>query len=49
MSVETIDHKVPPQNIEAEQSVLGGVLLENEAINRVLEVLLPKDDIQRHG
>ena len=35
--------KVPPQNLEAESSVLGGILLENEAINRVLEVLSPED------
>ena len=35
--------KVPPQNLEAEQSVLGGILLENEAISKVLETLLPDD------
>ncbi|MEK7229679.1 MAG: replicative DNA helicase, partial [Candidatus Binatota bacterium] len=35
--------KVPPQNLEAESSVLGGVLLDNEAINRVLELLTPED------
>jgi len=35
--------RVPPQNLEAESSVLGGILLENEAINRVLEVLTPDD------
>lgn len=35
--------KLPPQNIEAEMSILGGILLENEAINRVLEVLVPED------
>jgi replicative DNA helicase len=35
--------KVPPQNLEAESSVLGGVLLENEAINLVLEVLRGDD------
>ena len=35
--------KVPPQNLEAESSVLGGILLENEAINRVLELLMPED------
>lgn len=42
MAVKAIDsllHKVPPQSIEAEQSVLGGILLENEALNRSLEVL----------
>jgi len=37
------NHKIPPQNIEAEQSVLGGILLENEAINRVLESMHPDD------
>ncbi|TMA08548.1 MAG: replicative DNA helicase [Deltaproteobacteria bacterium] len=35
--------KVPPQNLEAESCVLGGILLENEAINRVLELLKPED------
>jgi replicative DNA helicase len=36
-------HKVPPQNIEAEQSVLGGILIENEAVNKVLEILTVDD------
>jgi len=35
--------KVPPQNLEAESSVLGGVLLDNDAINVVLELLRPED------
>src|SRR5215813_11797056 len=35
--------KVPPQNLEAESSVLGGILLENDAINLVLELLRPED------
>jgi len=35
--------KLPPQSIEAEMSILGGILLENEAINRVLDVLVPDD------
>jgi len=35
--------KVPPQNLEAESSVLGGVLLENDAVNVVLELLRPED------
>ena len=33
--------KVPPQNLEAESSVLGGIMLENEAVNQVLELLRP--------
>jgi len=36
-------HKLPPQNIEAEQSVLGAILIENEAINKVIEILTPED------
>ena len=36
-------HKLPPQHIEAEQSVLGGILIENYAINKVLEILKPDD------
>lgn len=35
--------KVPPQNLEAEACVLGGILLDNDAINRVLEILAPED------
>jgi len=36
-------HKLPPQNLEAEQSVLGGILIENGAINKVTEILTPDD------
>ena len=38
--------KLPPQHLEAEQSVLGGILIENEAINRVTEIL-DADDFYR--
>ncbi|UCD71186.1 MAG: replicative DNA helicase [Syntrophobacterales bacterium] len=41
-------HKVPPQNTEAEQSVLGGILMENEALNRVVEIL-NSDDFYRES
>lgn len=41
--IDLSSHKIPPQNIEAEQSVLGGILIENEAINKVLEILTPDD------
>src|SRR3989442_9836686 len=40
---DNIHRKAPPQNLEAESCVLGGILLENEAINRVLELLKPED------
>lgn len=45
---EIAGHRLPPQNLEAEMSVLGGVLLENEALNRALEHLMP-DDFYRRG
>ncbi|MDP2800060.1 MAG: DnaB-like helicase N-terminal domain-containing protein, partial [Deltaproteobacteria bacterium] len=35
--------RVPPQNIEAEQWVLGGILIENGALFRVLEVILGEE------
>ena len=35
--------KLPPQNIEAEQAVLGAVLLDNTVLPRVIEVLQPED------
>jgi replicative DNA helicase len=44
--VDLSSHKLPPQNLEAEQSVLGGILIENEAINRVAEIL-DADDFYR--
>ncbi|MCJ7664602.1 MAG: replicative DNA helicase [Desulfobacterales bacterium] len=37
--LETASFKLPPQNIEAEQSILGGVLIENDALNTVVEFL----------
>ncbi|RMF87321.1 MAG: replicative DNA helicase [Nitrospinota bacterium] len=32
-------HKVPPQNVEAEQCVLGAILQENSALPKVIEIL----------
>lgn len=37
--VDAASFKLPPQNIEAEQSILGGILIENEALNTVVEFL----------
>ncbi|MDY0301713.1 MAG: replicative DNA helicase [Trichlorobacter sp.] len=42
MSLDSV-HKLPPQSIEAEMSILGGILIDNDAINRVLELLDPTD------
>jgi replicative DNA helicase len=35
--------RIPPQNLDAERSVLGGVLLDNAALNEILELLKPED------
>jgi len=35
--------RVPPQNLEAEQSVLGAILLDNAALNRSMEILSEED------
>ncbi|HXH10225.1 MAG TPA: replicative DNA helicase [Alphaproteobacteria bacterium] len=46
MGVQTSDlalHKLPPQHIEAEQFVLGAILLDNEALAKALEILRPED------
>ncbi len=41
--VDAQTHRLPPQSLEGEMSVLGGVLLENEALNKALELLRPDD------
>jgi len=41
--IDTSIYKVPPQNMEAEQSVLGGILLENQSLNAVLEIMTGAD------
>ena len=38
--------KVPPHSIEAEQSVIGGLLLENDALDRVADILNVEDFYQ---
>jgi replicative DNA helicase len=46
--MDLLAQRLPPQNLEAETSVLGAVLLENEALNRVLEIL-KEDDFYRNA
>jgi replicative DNA helicase len=42
--------RIPPHSIEAEESVLGGVLLDNEAFDRVADVIRPEDFyVERHA
>jgi replicative DNA helicase len=41
LQVDTL--KVPPHSIEAEQSVLGGLMLDNQAFDRVAELVVSQD------
>ena len=41
--MDDILERVPPQNLEAEQSVLGAILLDERCLNRALEVMQPDD------
>ena len=38
-NMDLLAQRLPPQSLEAEVSVLGGVLLDNEALSRVLEAI----------
>lgn len=43
--------KIPPQNLDAEQSVLGAMLIDKEAVLRATEILRPQDfyrDAHKH-
>ena len=47
MADEQLDSlKLPPHSIEAEQSVIGGLLLENEALDKVADILSAEDFYQ---
>lgn len=42
LNFETVSDRLPPQNIDAEEAILGGILLDPEAISRVMEILVPE-------
>jgi replicative DNA helicase len=42
LNFQSLSDRLQPQNIEAEESILGGILLDPEAINRVVELLRPE-------
>ncbi|NJN85889.1 MAG: replicative DNA helicase [Leptolyngbyaceae cyanobacterium SL_7_1] len=42
LDFQTYSDRLPPQNIDAEEAILGGILLDPEAMNRVVEVLRPE-------
>ena len=45
--LETASIKVPPHSLEAEQSVLGGLMLDNRAFDDVAEVVSDVDFYRR--
>ena len=42
-AVDLSQPKLPPQNLEAEQSVLGAILLDNQAMPKAMELLVEED------
>jgi replicative DNA helicase len=42
LSFQDYSDRMPPQNIEAEEAVLGGILLDPEAIGRIADLLMPE-------
>jgi len=42
-SAQNLIQRVPPQNLEAEQAVLGSLLLDKEAIVKIADKMVPED------
>jgi replicative DNA helicase len=40
-------HKLPPQNIEAEEALISAVLIDNSTLNEIIEILSPEDFYKR--
>jgi replicative DNA helicase len=38
-----LSYKVPPHNLEAEQTILGSILINNDALNQVVDILSGED------
>ncbi len=49
MTLALAQELLPPQNLDAERSVLGAILLNNEALHRVLELHLEPRDFFREN
>jgi replicative DNA helicase len=45
---EKLVDKLPPQNIDAERSLLGALLIDSDALNRVVDILRTEDFYQRN-
>ncbi len=42
--------RIPPHSLEAEESIVGGILLDNEAFDKVADVITPDDFyVERNG
>ncbi|MCM1983726.1 replicative DNA helicase [Lyngbya confervoides] len=42
LDFQSVAERLPPQNVEAEESILGGIMLDPEAIGRIADVLRPE-------
>jgi replicative DNA helicase len=50
MAAKNTDHlRVPPHNIEAEQSVLGSLMLDKDAVIKVADIVSPERFLQRRA
>jgi len=45
MGIDAIEHrlKIPPNSVEAEQSLLGGLMLDNEAWDKIADIVVASD------
>lgn len=43
MIADMAEQRIPPQNVEAEQSVLGSLMLDKDAILKIVDFMQPKD------
>jgi replicative DNA helicase len=42
LNFQTYNDRLPPQNIDAEEAILGGVLLDPEALSRITDLVRPE-------
>lgn len=42
LNFQALTDRLPPQNLDAEEAILGGILLDPEAITRVADILRPE-------
>src|SRR3989344_6474253 len=49
MDMPNFSDKLPPQNLEAERSVLGAILIDKDSIEKVVDILRPEDFYSRQN